>query len=129
MEDEPWLNAGVAAALAKQYTEHQREFVDSLAALLESALPKQVQVTRQRKLLGWDRPVQALQLELGDYRYVLDTPKGVPAARRVLLNRGIVLKTVELPLPEWIAEVGAALEDYAQRHEEAASALRQFFQS
>jgi len=129
MEDEAWLNAGVAAALARQYTEHQREFLDSLAALLESALPKHVQVTRQRKLLGWDRPVTALKLELGDYRYTVDTPKGEPVARRILMKRGIALRTDELPISDWIQEVGVALEAYSQKHEEAETALRQFFKS
>jgi hypothetical protein len=37
-----------------------------------------------------------------------------------------VLRTEELPVPEWIDEVGVALEEHARKHEEAASALRRF---
>lgn len=129
MEDEAWLNAGVAAALARQYTENQLGFLDSLAALLESTLPKHVQVTRGRKLLGWDRPVTALKLELGDYHYAVETPKGVPVAHRILVKRGIVLRTEEMPMSDWIQEVGVALEAYADRHENAEAALRKFFKA
>ncbi|MCC2671015.1 MAG: hypothetical protein K0Q72_3486 [Armatimonadetes bacterium] len=127
MEEEGWLAAGVSAALARAYTEHQREFIDSLASLLESALPQQVQVVRKRSLLSKARPVTELRLDLGDLRYTLESPRqGAPVARRVLVKRGIVLRTEEVPVPEWIRDVGAALEEHAQRHEDAAAALRRF---
>ena len=126
MEEEGWLAAGVAATLARTYAEHQREFLDSLAGILEQALPQQVQVTRKRTLLGRG-PVTALRLDLGDLRYTLESPRqDAPVARRVLVKRGIVLRTEEVPVPEWIDEVGAALEEYARRHEDAAGALRRF---
>jgi len=127
MEDEAWLNVGVAALLARQYAEHQRDFLDSLAHMLERALPEHIHVTRRRSLFAKEQPVQELRLELGDARYTLESPKqGAPVARRALVKRGIVLRTEELPMPEWIEEVGIALEEYAQRNQQAATALRRF---
>jgi hypothetical protein len=127
MEDEAWLKVGVAAILARQYAEHQRGFAESLARMLERALPEQVRVTRRRSLFAREQPIQELRLELGDVRYALECPKqGAPIARRVLVKRGIILRTEILSVPEWITEVGNALEEHAQRNEQAASALRQF---
>jgi len=127
MEDEAWMNVGVAAVLARQYAEHQRDFLDSLARMLERALPEHVRVTRRRSLFAKGQPVQELRLELGDTRYILESPKqGAPVARRVLSKRGIILRTEEFPIQEWIAEVGTALEEHAERNQQAAAALRQF---
>lgn len=127
MEDEGWLKVGVAAALTRQYTEHQRDFVESLASMLARALPDQVQVKRRRSLFGKEQSVSELRVELGDLCYVLDaSAPGAPKARRILSKRGIILRTEELSVPDWIAEVGDALEELAQHHEAAAAALRRF---
>lgn len=126
MEGEEQRSADVAAELARQYAEHQHEFLDYLAALTLAAVPKHVEVTRQRPLLGLERPVTALRLELGDYRFTLETRRGTLVAKRVTLRRGIVHRTDELPMDAWIEEVGAALEGYAQRHAEAAASISRF---
>ncbi len=127
MEDEGWLNLGVAGALAKEYAAHQRRFLDSLARLLEGALPGQVEVRRGGGLLSRERPVTEVTVHLGEHRYVLQAPRhGGLSGRRSLLKRGIVLRTDELPVETWIAEVGAALEEHAHRNEAAATALRRF---
>lgn len=129
MEDEAWLNVGVAAVLARQYAEHQRDFLDSLARMLERALPEHVRVTRKRSLFSKEQPVQELRLELGDTCYVLESPKqGAPVARRVLVKRGIILRIEVLSVPEWIEDVGMALEAHAQRNQQAAAALRRFIE-
>jgi hypothetical protein len=38
-----------------------------------------------------------------------------------------VLRTEEIPVEEWIAEVGAALDEHARKNEAAAAAMRRFF--
>lgn len=128
MEEEGWLSAGVAGALAREYAAHQRQFLESLARLLESALPDHVDVERRGGLLAREKPVAAVRLDLGDDRYVLENAgRGPLKARRSLVKRGIVLRTDEIAVEEWIAAVGAALEEHAHRNEAAASAMRRFF--
>ena len=127
MEDPEWLSAGVAATLAREYAGHQREFLETLAKLLEATLPERVEVTRKGSLLARSKPVTAIRIELGDYRYAVTAPRqGAPIAQRSLVKRGIVLKTEELPMEDWIAGVGAALDEHARQSESAATALRRF---
>jgi hypothetical protein len=129
MEEEGWLKVGVAGALARQYAEHQRDFLETLSIMLERALPEQVHVKRRRVLFGKEQPVAELRLELGDEHYTLDAPKqGALRARRVLSKRGIVLRTEELSMQDWIVHVGDALEEFTQHHAEAATALRRFIE-
>ena len=71
IEDEGWLGAGVAGALAREYAAHQRQFLESLARLLESALPDHVEVERRGGLLAREKPVAEVRLDLGDDRYLL----------------------------------------------------------
>ena len=67
--EEGWLEAGVAAELARAYAEHQREFLESLARLLENSLPGQVAVVRRGSLLSREKRVAELSVQLGDERY------------------------------------------------------------
>jgi hypothetical protein len=125
--EEGWLGAGVAGELARIYAEHQREFLDPLARLLESAVPELTEVTRRSSVLSRGRQVGEIQVELGDYRYRLaDRGRGPLVAERILSKRGIVLRTEALRVEQWIPEVGAALEVYAGEHEAAAVAMRRF---
>ncbi len=127
MEDEGWVSAGVAGALAREYAAHQRQFLESLARLLESALPDHVEVERRGGLLAREKPVAEVRLDLGDDRYLLASARRGPLkARRSLVKRGIVLRTDEIAVEEWIAAVGAAL-GHARRNEAAAAAMRRFF--
>lgn len=130
MEEEGWLKAGVAAVLAKRYAEHEREFLDLLARLLEEALPAQVEVTRKGGLFAREKVVTGLRIDLGDERYHLSAGKpGAPLqGERALVKRGIVLRTQELPVPEWIEELSRALEEHAQQHQATSGALRRFLE-
>jgi hypothetical protein len=126
MEEEARLNAGIAEALSRQYAEQPQVFLDFLALLLESALPRHVEVNRRRKLLGLDRPVDGLRVELGDYRFVVETARGVPRPQRIHLKQGIVHRTEALSMEDWVFALGVALETHAERHPETAKALRHF---
>src|SRR5437016_4994960 len=127
MEEEGWLSTGVAATLAKEYGAHQVQFLESLARLLESALPEQVEVTRRGGLFAREKPVAQLRVDLGEARYTLEnTGKGPLKAQRSLVKRGIVLRSEPMSVEDWIAEVGAALDALARDNEAAAAAMRRF---
>src|SRR5688572_5470045 len=127
MEEEEWLRIGVAGVLAREYAAEGREFLESLAGMLASALPGQAEVIRQGRLFGRRGPIREVRVELGDFRYSLhDSGSGPLATRRTLVKRGIVLRTEELPVETWLEELGNHLEERARRSREAAEALRRF---
>lgn len=131
MEEEGWLKAGVAGALARKYASRQRDLLEELARLVEGALPAgQVRVVRRGPLFAREKRVVELRVELGDFQYGLaGVDEGPIQASRAMLKRGIVLRTEPVPVEEWVAEVGAALEEYARQNEAAATAMRRFLGS
>jgi hypothetical protein len=76
------------------------------------------------RFLGKEKRVERIQCELGEARYLLSTGAGVEA-RRAKLVRGVVLKTEELSLDEWLGALAQDLADEAQSSEHAQRALQQ----
>ena len=128
MEEEDWLKAGVAGVLARKYAARQWDLLEELARLVEGALPAgQVRVVRRGRFLSREKRVAELRVELGDFQYGLTGAEDGPLqASRAMLKRGIVLRTELVPVEEWVAEVGAALDEYARQNEKAATAMRRF---
>jgi hypothetical protein len=125
MEEEEWLRFGVAAALSRQYAADQRRFLESLAQMLEQALPGEVRVIRRGGLFFWQRPVREIRVTLGDHRYALEDPGRSPlTARRTLTKRGIVLNTQDLPVDAWIQELCGELEERARHNRSICQALK-----
>ncbi len=95
-----------------------------LAEKLEAALPGAVRVERRRAgLLAGERKVVGLSCELGQERYGLAAAGGRLDATRATVVRGVVLKTVSVPLEEWVDALAAALEVEAQSSEQARLAV------
>lgn len=125
-EQQEWLRLGVAAVLARQYAADQVRLIDSLARLLEEVLPGETRVERRGGLFSARRVVR-LQVELGEHRYLLETAgQGGPQTHRARVVRGIALKTEVLPMDDWLAALGAAVDERTHTHEEARAALRAF---
>jgi hypothetical protein len=122
-EQQEWVKLGVAAALSRQYAADQRTFLANLAEMLQSAMPGEVQLSQRGGLFS-KKTVQAISLPLGDDRYTLeDTGRGPLRATRVHVVRGIALKTDEIPVDQWLTEIGAGLDALAQRSAAARAAL------
>src|SRR5437899_7653336 len=99
-------------------------FVDVLADKLEGALPGLVRVERKStRFLGKEKRVERIQCRLGELRYVLSTRNGIEA-RRAREVRGVVLKTEELSLDEWLAALVHDLAGEAESNEQAQLALQ-----
>jgi len=125
--EEDWLRFGVAALLSRTYAADQRHFLQSLATLLEEALPGRVEVERGGGLFARNRPVREVRVSLGDFRYTLrDAGHGPLVGARTLVKHGIALRTESLSLDAWFAAFGEAVDAYAREHEAAAGALRRF---
>ena len=118
-EEQDWLKFGVAAALSKQYAADERVFLELLAQMLERALPNEVEIGKRGGLFS-KKTVQRVSVILGDNRYTLEDPgRGSLRAARTHIVRGIALKTEEIPVQEWLEELGAGLE--ARAHTSAAA--------
>jgi hypothetical protein len=122
-EQQDWLKLGVASALSRQYGVDQRTLLALLASMLEAALPGEAEIGRSGGLFS-KKTVQRVTITLGDNRYMLEDPgKGNLRATRTRVVRGIALKTEELPVQDWITELGAFLDERARTSQAARDAL------
>ena len=122
-EEQEWVKFGVAATLSKQYAADQRMFLDLLARMLEGALPGEVEIGRKGGLFS-KKTVQRVSVLIGENDYSLEDPgRGPLSATRKRIVRGIALKTEAIPVEEWLAELGAALDDRASTSAAAREAL------
>jgi len=118
---------GVVSALAGNYTRDSKGFLDSLANTLISVLPDQVSVERKKGLFLKSHPVVKLEVTFGDHLYTLEDPgHGRLSATHAKAVRGITIKTEELPVEQWISELGAQLQALEQHSEKAFYALKEF---
>ncbi len=114
------------AATLRASSSDLRVFVEVLADKLEQALPGRVQVERRgTRFLGKEKRVERVQCQLGDQRYVLVARDGLVDTRRATAVRGVVLKTEQIPLDEWLDALAGDLATEAKTSERARLALQQ----
>lgn len=122
-EQQEWVKFGVAATLSKQYAADQRDFLELLAQMLEGALPQETQIERRGGLFA-KKVVRRVVVAMGENRYALEDPGHGPLrATRTHVVRGIALKTEEIAVQDWLAELGAALDERARTSAQAREAL------
>lgn len=119
------LDVDLLAASLRSSSSDLATFVEVLADKLEEALPGRVIVERRGRFLGKDKRVARLQCELGDQRYMLTARDGAVQTRRAKAVRGIVLKTEDVPLAEWLDALARDLATEAQSSERARLALEE----
>ena len=101
-----------------------KSFMEALATKLEGALPTRTTVERKGGgLFSKEKRVHQIFVDMGDTRFALKTDGGRVECTRGKSVRGIVLKTEQLPLDEWIDDLSRVLTDEAQRSEQARLAL------
>ena len=101
-----------------------KAFMEALATKLEGALPGQTMVQRKSEgLFSKTRRVHQISVDMGDQRFELTTQGGRVVPTRCKCVRGIVLKTEQIPLDEWIDDLSRHLTQDAQRSEQARLAL------
>ncbi len=102
-------------------------FMEALAAKLQGALSAQTTVTRHNALFSRDHPVKEIIVAFGELQYVLLREKqGQLQAQRSTKVRGIVLKTEQISVQQWINEIAANLAQEAVRSAQTRSALEEF---
>jgi len=120
------LRVPIAAELARQYGKMGRDALEDLAAALELALPGQVDIDRHGGWFAKVHPLAGLKLTLEEHTFALECPKDPTKPVRATCARavrGVVIKTEELDVPEWIGQLGTRLEGHAQKNASAHEAL------
>lgn len=124
--DSPLQVEMLAASLRADSTD-LKAFLEALAAKLEGALPDQTQVTRHSSLFSREHPVKEIMVVLGDSQYRLARERQGPLmVARAKVVRGIVLKTEQIPLEQWIEELAEGLAQEAARSAQSRAALERF---
>lgn len=116
-----------AASLRADMTD-LKAFMEALATKLEGALPMQTTVTRQSSLFSREHPVKEIAVTFGDFQYRLTRERqgGPLIAQRAKVVRGIVLKTEQIPVEQWVDELAQLLAQEAERSMQARMALERF---
>jgi hypothetical protein len=117
----------LSAAEWRRGATDEKALAKALAVRLEQALPSKAIVERHRSFFSKETPVRRIMVNFDDEQFQLthDKREGIRTAK-AKMGRGIVLKTVPLEFAQWLAELSAALETYAQQHEETREALQRF---
>jgi hypothetical protein len=124
------IDVDLLAASLRASSADLNMFVEVLADKLEQALPGRVQVGRRpTRWLGKEKRVERLQCDLGGQRYLLSAHDGVVEARQATAVRGVVLKTEELPLADWLDALARDLATEARTSESAQLALQNLLNS
>jgi hypothetical protein len=116
----------LSAASLRASSGDLRTFVDVLAGKLDRALPGRVKVQRRAaRLLSKQKQVTAIEVDLGETRYMLAAQGGVIETRCATAVRGIVLKSAVVSLEVWIDALLRELAKEAETSEQARLALQQ----
>jgi hypothetical protein len=119
----------LSAASLRASSGDLRIFVDVLADRLDRALPGRVKVERRAtRLLSKQKHVTAIELDLGETRYLLAAQDGAVETRCATAVRGIVLKSAAVSLDAWVEALLNELAKEAQTSEQARLALGQLLQ-
>src|SRR6202521_4129726 len=109
----------LAASLRADSTD-SRAFLEALAVKLEGSLPNQTTVTRHSSIFSREHPVKEINVTLGDYQYRISRERQGPIiTQRAKVVRGIVLKTEQIPMEQWIKELAQALAEVAAHSAQA----------
>ncbi|HLZ81201.1 MAG TPA: hypothetical protein VKP04_06180 [Ktedonobacteraceae bacterium] len=123
---EPLQMEMLAASLRADSTDN-RAFLEALAAKLAGSLPNQTTVVRQSSFFSREHPVKEISVTMGDNQYRIGREKQGPIiAQRAKVVRGIVLKTEQIPMEQWIDELAGALAHEAMHSAQARIALERF---
>jgi hypothetical protein len=116
----------VAASLRADTTD-LNAFMEVLATKLAGALPNQTEVIRHHSLFSRDHSVEQIVISLGDAQYrVTRDRRNILSTSRAKIVRGIVLKTDEISMDQWIQGLATGLSQEAARSEGARIALERF---
>jgi hypothetical protein len=99
-------------------------FLEVLAGKLADALPGMVTVKRSGGLFAKRKPVQQIDVSIGDRRYTALVRGPVVETSVAHEVRGVRLSGDPLPLDAWLNQLGQSLDAFAQESAAGSQALR-----
>jgi hypothetical protein len=117
----------VEAAWLRRAQGDLRAFMEALAVRLEGALPQHVSVERHRDgLLSKTSHVAKIELRTDAANYAISLNKGVLAATRAKVVRGVAISTASVAAGRWLADVRAEVRNLAEMSGDSADVLHDF---
>ncbi len=109
------------AAFMRRAQTDMKAFLEAFAVRMEQSLPGQVEIHRKKdSLFASTQHVSSINIRVGGSRYVLENAHGGLQLTRCNEVRGIVLKTEEMQLPDWLTALNqdlmAASKNLANAH-------------
>ena len=104
-------------------------FVEALAAKLEDAVPGRVTTERRRDGMFGPKRVRRIALDAGGRRLELRSGGGSVQALASRVSGGIVIKSEELAIDEWLGVLGEVLAAEAQSSTTTRQALARLLES
>ncbi len=125
--DQPLMFETLAASLEMDRRE-AKSLVESLATMLQGALPDNVTVSRGGWIFSKEKPIEDLLVRFDETHYQISKDKGMASysAKSMKIVRGIALKSTEMELSECINQIVKELTRVAEKNTRMKDALRRF---
>jgi hypothetical protein len=121
------LQLAVLGQLLKKERDQTATTIESLASLLQAAVPDRVEVIRGGFFWNTVRPVETLKVSLDDASYHIAKSKhGAPTATKSQISRGITLKSTTISMEVCITEIVAKLTEFEKSSAATRIALNNF---
>lgn len=120
------LEVELLAASVKLDSNGAKSALETLAKMLEAAVPERITINRSGWFLSKERPISELTVKFDEFQYQLLVESGFVSARSMKLVRGVALKTNELSIEDCIQAILKELSSLASRSASARTALEEF---
>ncbi len=123
------LKVEILAEMLNLDRQKSAELVETLAKMLETALPEHTTIKRAGWFMSKTRPVAELSVQFDSVGYLIErTKKGSISAKQQKIVRGIALKSSEIPLEDCMAQIVEELTSLADKSSTARMALNHFLE-
>jgi hypothetical protein len=121
------LEVDVLAASLQLGLRESKDLLEFLAKKLEGPLAEQTTVRRGGWFLSKEHPVEDITLRFDEYHYQISRERqGLCIAKVMKVVRGVVLKTTEVSVEEWVQRLAEELAHQAERSSATRQALSRF---
>ncbi|MGA7954195.1 MAG: hypothetical protein WCA07_11820 [Gloeobacterales cyanobacterium] len=121
------LEVDVLAASLQLGLRESKDLLEFLAKKLEGPLAEQTTVRRGGWFLSKDHPVEDITLRFDECQYQISRERqGLCTAKVMKVVRGVVLKTTEVSVEEWLQSLAQELAHQAERSSATRQALSRF---
>ena len=123
------LKVEVLAEMLNLDRQKSAEMVETLAKMLETALPEHTSIKRAGWFMSKTRPVAELSVQFDSVGYLIErSNKGTITAKHQKIVRGIALKSSDMPLEDCMNQIVEELKNLAEKSSTARMALNHFLE-